>query len=204
MFNPVSTYRIQFHKDFTFRHFEKIIPYIAKLGISTVYASPIFKAVPGSTHGYDGTDPLQINPEIGTLTQLKKISAKLKAKGINWIQDIVPNHLAYHPDNIWLMDLLEKGPKSAFKHYFEQSLDDPKLFKGPIMVPFLGDDVDTVIDNGELIIERIKGGKLMFSYAGNYWPLQEASYPDKKKSLVAVNEDKYLLKTIAAQQHYRL
>lgn len=204
MFNPISTYRIQFHKDFTFRHFEKIIPYIAKLGISTVYASPIFKAVPGSTHGYDGTDPLQINPEIGTLSQLKKISAKLKAKGINWIQDIVPNHLAYHPDNVWLMDLLEKGSKSTYKHYFEQSLDDPKLFKGPIMVPFLGDDVDTVIDNGELIIERIKGGKLMFNYVGNYWPLQEASYQDKKEPLASVNADKDLLKVIAGQQHYRL
>lgn len=203
MFNPVSTYRIQFHKEFTFRHFEKIIPYLVKLGINTVYASPIFKAVPGSMHGYDGTDPLQINPEIGTLEQLKKISVKLKAKGINWIQDIVPNHLAYHPDNSWLMDLLENGPKSAYRHYFEQNLDDPQLFKGPIMIPFLGDDLDTIINNGELSIAKIKS-KLFFNYAGNYWPLQSASYPTKNQSLATLNKDKELLKTIANQQHYRL
>ncbi|AYL98598.1 malto-oligosyltrehalose synthase [Mucilaginibacter celer] len=202
MFNPVSTYRIQFHKDFTFRHFEKIIPYLAKLGISTIYASPIFKAVPGSNHGYDGTDPLQINPEIGTLEQLKKISTKLKAKGIGWIQDIVPNHLAYHPDNTWLMDLLQNGPESAYKHYFEQSLDDAMLFKGPIMVPFLGDDLDAVIDNGELGIVRVKG-KLFFNYADSHWPLQPASYPPKNKTLAVINGDKESLKTITGQQHYR-
>jgi maltooligosyltrehalose synthase len=83
MFNPVSTYRIQFHKDFTFSHLEQIIPYLAKLGVKTLYASPIFNAVPGSNHGYDGVDPLTINPEIGTLDQLKDISKKLKQLGIS-------------------------------------------------------------------------------------------------------------------------
>ena len=33
--NPVSTYRIQFNKDFTFTDFEKIIPYLHELGIKT-------------------------------------------------------------------------------------------------------------------------------------------------------------------------
>ena len=66
MFDPVATYRIQFHKDFTFHDLERIIPYLQKLGIKTIYASPIFTATPGSTHGYDGLDPNTINPEIGT------------------------------------------------------------------------------------------------------------------------------------------
>jgi maltooligosyltrehalose synthase len=69
MYNPVSTYRLQFHKDFTFSDFERIIPYLHQLGINTVYASPIFEATPGSTHGYDTVNPHQINPEIGTLEQ---------------------------------------------------------------------------------------------------------------------------------------
>jgi maltooligosyltrehalose synthase len=112
MFNPVSTYRIQFHKDFTFRHLDEIIPYLVKLGVKTLYASPIFKAVPGSNHGYDNVDPLSINPEIGTLEELKQISEKLNTNGISWLQDIVPNHMAFHHDNAWLMDVLEKGPLS--------------------------------------------------------------------------------------------
>src|SRR4051812_41861908 len=101
MFNPVSTYRIQFHKDFTFNDLEKIIPYLSDLGIKTLYASPIFKAVPGSTHGYDGVNPSVINPEIGTLEELKNISRQLKESGISWLQDIVPNHMAFHQENEW-------------------------------------------------------------------------------------------------------
>jgi malto-oligosyltrehalose synthase/4-alpha-glucanotransferase len=175
MFNPISTYRIQFHKDFTFDDLEKIIPYLAKLGIKTLYASPIFKAVPGSTHGYDNVDPLTINPEIGTLAQLKQISKKLKEKGISWLQDIVPNHMAFHSDNVWLMDLLEKGLLSLYRNYFDQSLADNTLFKGPIMVPFLGNDLDEVIEANELKIDWNQNG-LVFKYGEQAWPLNLRSY----------------------------
>ena len=63
--NPVSTYRIQFNKDFTFKDLEKDHTLLDDLGVKTIYASPVFEATPGSTHGYDGTDPNKINPEIG-------------------------------------------------------------------------------------------------------------------------------------------
>ena len=39
--------------------------YIADLGISHLYLSPIFTAGAGSTHGYDITDPSQIDPVLG-------------------------------------------------------------------------------------------------------------------------------------------
>ncbi len=116
MFDPNSTYRIQFNKDFNFNQFEKVIPYLADLGIRTIYASPIFKAVPGSMHGYDVTDPLSINPEIGTVAELRAISKKLKRLGIGWLQDIVPNHMAFHPENAWLMDVLKNGRDSLDAH----------------------------------------------------------------------------------------
>ena len=80
--NPVSTYRIQFNKDFTLGDLENILPYLEKLGIKTIYASPIFEATPGSTHGYDGTDPNRINPEIGTEDQLIRISNHLRQKNM--------------------------------------------------------------------------------------------------------------------------
>jgi len=60
MHNPVATYRIQFNKDFTFKDLEHIIPYLHQLGVSTIYASPIFEATPGSTHGYDVVNPSRI------------------------------------------------------------------------------------------------------------------------------------------------
>ncbi|RYZ18559.1 MAG: hypothetical protein EOO16_22195, partial [Chitinophagaceae bacterium] len=65
MYNPISTYRIQFHKDFTFADFEQHLDYFIGLGVKTIYASPIFTATPGSTHGYDALNPHEINPEIG-------------------------------------------------------------------------------------------------------------------------------------------
>jgi maltooligosyltrehalose synthase len=70
MYKPTSTYRIQFHKNFNLKSLDHIIPYLVELGIGTLYASPIFEAVPGSTHGYDVVNPLKINPEIGTEAEL--------------------------------------------------------------------------------------------------------------------------------------
>ena len=137
---PTVTYRIQFNKKFTFRQLGGIIPYLSDLGVSAIYASPVFKAVPGSTHGYDGLNPNMINPEIGTLKELEAISNRLKELGISWLQDIVPNHMAFHPANTWLMDVLEKGETSEYSGFFDISTNGEK-----IMVPFLGASLEQVI-----------------------------------------------------------
>lgn len=200
MYNPVSTYRIQFHKGFNFADFEQTIPYLEKLGVKTIYASPIFSSVPGSVHGYDGIDPLKINPEIGNVEQLRAISKKLKTKNIGWLQDIVPNHMAYHHDNTWMMDVLENGRASPYKTFFDDSLTDKLLFKGPIMVPFLGSDLTDAIDNGELTIGLINN-KPVLKYADQLWPLKSSSY----QYIADVNSiSKKQLLQIANDQHYRL
>src|SRR5690348_8044035 len=116
-----STYRFQFHKEFRFEDFERILPYLKKLGVGMVYASPIFESVPGSNHGYDGLDPHRVNPEIGTEEKLLEISGQLKGSGIGWLQDIVPNHMAFDPRNAWICDILEKGPQSLYADYFDLS-----------------------------------------------------------------------------------
>ncbi|RZK75742.1 MAG: 4-alpha-glucanotransferase, partial [Pedobacter sp.] len=136
MFNPESTYRIQFHSGFKFKNLENIIPYLQKLGIKTIYASPIFDAVPGSMHGYDGVNPNTFNPELGTLKDLTRISKKLKSAGMSWIQDIVPNHMGFHHKNEWLMDVLKKGDQSNYYNYFDIISED--LSESPLMAPFLG------------------------------------------------------------------
>ncbi len=119
LYDPACTYRIQFHHGFTLSDLENIVPYLKKLGIQTIYASPVFKAVPGSTHGYNGLSPLEINPEIGTLEQLKSLIETLKKNGIGWLQDIVPNHMAFDTSNEWLADVLEKGQASSYAPYFD-------------------------------------------------------------------------------------
>ncbi|MFL5809043.1 MAG: malto-oligosyltrehalose synthase, partial [Flavisolibacter sp.] len=176
MTNPISTYRFQFNNSFRFEDFEKIISYMQQLGVGTIYASPIFEAVQGSTHGYDGINPCRINPEIGTLEQLKAISQQLKASSISWLQDIVPNHMAFHSKNEWLMDVLEKGPQSQFGSFFDITWSDPS-YKGRLMVPFLGATLDEVIANSELKIDY-RDQRLVFKYYDATYPLQPLSYVD--------------------------
>ncbi len=85
MYNPISTYRLQFHKQFGFKEAEKLLAYFEKLGVGTIYASPILEATPGSMHGYDGINPQNINPEIGTKEELEGLCEKLKQKQIGKI-----------------------------------------------------------------------------------------------------------------------
>ncbi|MBA9079553.1 malto-oligosyltrehalose synthase [Rufibacter quisquiliarum] len=176
MHNPVATYRLQFHKEFTFEAFERIIPYLQKLGVSTIYASPIFAATPGSTHGYDGTNPHRINPEIGTEEQLKTLAGSLKEQGISWLQDIVPNHMAFHPNNPFLMDVLEKGPLSLYHQFFDINWTS-SLYQGRVMVPFLGSKLEEVIQNKELQVafDAVQQ-RLVLKYYDSAYPLNPKSY----------------------------
>ncbi|WP_080055153.1 malto-oligosyltrehalose synthase [Spirosoma aerolatum] len=174
MRNPISTYRIQFHKDFTFTDFERIIPYLDKLGIKTIYASPIFEAVPGSVHGYDGVNPQRINPEIGTDEQLRYIHQLLAQRSIDWLQDIVPNHMAFHPANGWLMDVLEKGPLSIYGTFFDIDWTSPH-HHGRLMVPFLGEPLDEVLQKGELTV-AYQNQRFVLTYFDTAYPIHLRSY----------------------------
>lgn len=203
MFNPLSTYRLQFHKGFTFKDCREIIPYLQSLGIKTVYAAPVFEATPGSSHGYDVVNPHRINPEIGTIEEFKKLCRDLKQLGIGWIQDIVPNHMAYHSNNPWIMDVLEKGKLSVYADFFDINWDQGKL-----MVPFLGASVDEVIQNGEVKVDYQKN-MFVFQYYDSFYPLNPSSYvtvletevniPEKLKGLLSQikniikSEDKQIL-----------
>ncbi|GAB3891780.1 hypothetical protein GCM10028825_30640 [Spirosoma agri] len=174
MTNPIATYRIQFHKEFTFSHFEQIIPYLDKLGIKTVYASPIFEAVAGSQHGYDVVNPQLINPEIGTQAQLTRIHQQLAERGIGWLQDIVPNHMAFDPANTWLMDVLEKGQRSIYSCFFDIDWTSP-VHHGRLMVPFLGNSLEAVLQKGELAVAW-QDNRLVLAYYDSAYPLRLNSY----------------------------
>ncbi|MEN0053946.1 MAG: malto-oligosyltrehalose synthase [Mucilaginibacter sp.] len=174
MHNPVGTYRLQFNKDFTFKHLKRIIPYLKRLGVSTVYASPIFEATPGSTHGYDVVNPLSINPEIGTLEELESISQILKKNNISWLQDIVPNHMAFHQNNLWLMDVLEKGQRSEFAEFFDIIWSAP-VYNGRLMVPFLGLSFEEALNEGQIKI-TFRDNQFLFTYADQNYPLNLQAY----------------------------
>ncbi|MDQ3044011.1 MAG: alpha-amylase family glycosyl hydrolase, partial [Chloroflexota bacterium] len=110
---PRATYRLQFHAGFTFNDARKIVPYLAGLGISDLYASPYFQANPGSTHGYDVTDYTTLNPEIGTQADYDALIETLHAHAMGQLLDFVPNHMGIgQGGNLWWLDVLENGPSS--------------------------------------------------------------------------------------------
>jgi (1->4)-alpha-D-glucan 1-alpha-D-glucosylmutase len=106
---PASTYRIQFNPSFGFNNARKTLRYLADLGVSHIYASPIFRAKSGSEHGYDLVDPNQINPELGSWDDFERLLDEARNNGLSWIQDFVPNHMAFDYQNEFLRDVLENG-----------------------------------------------------------------------------------------------
>lgn len=201
MYNPISTYRIQFHKGFSFKDLEQILEYLSKLGIRTIYASPIVAATSGSMHGYDGINPEKINPEIGSEEELKRIVAFLKANDMGWVQDIVPNHMAYDMANKWLWDVLEKGKGSEYASFFDIDWNNDDAGH-KLMVPFLGEPVDELARKGEIKVVSLADRMVLQCYQVNY-PLSERSLALIKDTKI-VNEDPDLLTQILALQHYRL
>lgn len=174
---PSSTYRIQFHKGFTLQDLQRILDYLHTLGVDTVYASPIMQATPGSMHGYDVTDPHQINAELGNQDDLRAIIKELRKKNMYWLQDIVPNHMAFHPLNYRLMDVLERGEQSPYYRYFDIDWDHwhPEL-KGKVMVPFLGDTLAKCLREGQIKIGFTQEGFTVNCFDTPY-PLSLSAYP---------------------------
>ncbi|WP_186774419.1 malto-oligosyltrehalose synthase [Chitinophaga pinensis] len=173
---PSSTYRLQLHGGFTFTDLKDILDYLDKLGISTVYASPIFTAAPGSMHGYDVTDPHMINPAIGTIEQLREIKKILQQRDMNWLQDIVPNHMAFHLSNHRLYDVMERGPLSPYYKYFDIDWQHPSPdLAGKLMTPFLGKSLEACIEAGEIKLVYTDK-ELEITYFEQTFPLSISAY----------------------------
>ena len=173
---PTATYRLQLHHQFRLKEVRQILDYLQQLGIDTVYASPIFAAVPGSLHGYDVTNPHIINPEIGSDSQFREIIDQLSARKMRWLQDIVPNHMAFDSRNEWLMDVLERGEFSEYANFFDINWKHPdEAIAGKLMVPFLGDELETCLQKKEIQLQLNDEG-LSLSYFETSWPLSVSAY----------------------------
>ncbi|MFC1893044.1 malto-oligosyltrehalose synthase [Chloroflexota bacterium] len=116
---PVATYRLQFNRQFRFENARDLVPYLHRLGICDLYASPVFKARPGSSHGYDITDPTCLNPELGTESDFETLVQELRSHEMGLLLDIVPNHMAVSAENSWWVDVLKNGISSPHAAYFD-------------------------------------------------------------------------------------
>ncbi|QIW25344.1 malto-oligosyltrehalose synthase [Sulfolobus sp. S-194] len=152
----LSTYRLQPMKFYEIRN---NLDYFIELGITHLYLSPVLKARPGSTHGYDVADYNVINDELGGEDEYRKLIDEAKSKGLGIIQDIVPNHMAVHHTNWRLMDVLKKGKNSKYYNYFDFYEEEEK-----IRIPILGDkNFKITYINNEPYLD----------YHGNLFPINE-------------------------------
>src|SRR5215469_1631736 len=116
---PIATYRLQFNATFRFVDAIPVLDYLRDLGISHIYASPILGSRRGSGHGYDVTDPTNIDSDLGGEEGFAAFQAALEERGMGLLLDIVPNHMAAGKENRWWMDVLENGPDSTYASYFD-------------------------------------------------------------------------------------
>lgn len=175
---PRATYRLQFHKGFTFEDAVKIVPYLAKLGISHVYSSPIQTAAPGSTHGYDIVDHSTINPELGGEDGFRRLSETLKEHGLKLVLDIVPNHMGVGgKDNGWWLSVLEWGRLSPAAKAFDIDWERPGA-DGKLIVPSLSGLYGDVLEKGELQLKfDPKEGSVSVWHWEHRFPICPATYP---------------------------
>jgi len=174
---PVSTYRLQFNSRFGFSDARDIVAYLAALGISDIYASPYFKAHEGSLHGYDILDQNSLNPEVGTEDEYDEMIVELKQRHMGQILDIVPNHMCIEGQgNAYWMDVLENGPSSTYASFFDIDWHPVKQeLENKVLIPILGDQYGTVLENGELHLS-FEEGSFFVCYYEHKLPIVPKTY----------------------------
>lgn len=169
---PNATYRLQFRNGMDFAKAVELIPHLVRLGISHLYASPIFAAVSGSTHGYDIVDFNEIDPALGGREGFLRLVRQLKAKELGIVIDIVPNHMAASLENKWWHSVIESGRSSAFASHFDVD------WQFPLTLPFLGQSFEEELAAGSirLALDRTRNC-LALRYYDALYPLNPATYP---------------------------
>ena len=177
---PRATYRVQLNGEFGFDRTAAIADYIARLGVSHLYASPYMKARPGSSHGYDIVNHNELNPEVGDQNDFRDLVEALKRNKLGQILDFVPNHMGVGgSDNEWWLNVLEWGPDSPYAGYFDIEWEsDYRYLQGKVLVPFLGDQYGAVLVSGglELRFDPETGSFAVWAYDSHKLPVRPQDY----------------------------
>ncbi|GMA20808.1 malto-oligosyltrehalose synthase [Arsenicicoccus piscis] len=189
---PVTaTYRLQMHHEFTFADAARRVPYLAALGVSHLYLSPILKAVPGSQHGYDVVDHNEINPELGGRAGFEALASVAHEHGLGIVVDVVPNHMALvapESANRPLWAVLKEGRDAPTAHWFDI---DWKSGGGRIGLPILGDTLVETLQAGEITFDELADGEPVLRYHEHVFP-------------IAVGTEAPTVEAVLARQHYQL
>jgi (1->4)-alpha-D-glucan 1-alpha-D-glucosylmutase len=177
--SPRATYRLQLSREFTLADAAAIVPYLARLGISHLYCSPLLTARAGSGHGYDVVDHEAINPELGGMPALRALADALRSHGLGLLLDIVPNHMGIGgADNRLWLDVLEWGRASPYATWFDIDWEAGDDGRGKILLPCLGDPYGVALANGQVAL-RFDPAEATISawYFEHRLPIAPRDYP---------------------------
>jgi len=191
---PTSTYRLQVHAGFGFDAAAEHVAYLAALGVSHLYLSPVLQAAPGSMHGYDVLDHTRISEEAGGREALQRLVTACRGAGLGIVVDVVPNHMTVPEPthlNAPFWSLLRDGRRSPYAGWF----DVDWVAEGErILMPVLGGTVEQAIERGDVTLAD-DGGP-----TGHEWVLRH--YGDELP--VAPGTQTLPLRELVDAQAYRL
>ncbi|MYN13021.1 malto-oligosyltrehalose synthase [Pusillimonas sp. TS35] len=211
-----ATVRLQLNQAFTFDQARERLGYFDALGISHLYLSPIAQARPGSPHGYDVVDHARINPELGGQEAFMRLAQACRDREMGIVLDIVPNHMATHPDNAWWWDVLKHGRDSAYARWFDIDWEPPsRQLRGKVLAPFLSQPYGRSMAAGQiqLVFDR-DIGEYFIRAAGMRFPLAPGSLEDDDTGLApdllarryeaTTHDGRRRLRQLLDRQHYLL
>ena len=158
MARVLATYRLQLHAGFGLAAARRVVPYLARLGVSHVYSSPLLRARPGSTHGYDVVDFTTVDPALGGESAFAALVGALRGRDMGIVLDIVPNHMAVSDRNPFWNDVLEHGRSSRYASWFDIDWEAGEgRTRGRVLLPVLGDWYESVLASGDLRLTYANG-----------------------------------------------
>lgn len=205
---PRATYRLQLHAGFTFADATALVPYLAALGISHLYLSPILRAGPGSLHGYDVLDHSTISPALGGESGFDTLVSVARERGLGIVLDVVPNHMSILYGNSWWWDVLMHGRQSRYAPAFDIGWDGPEAkLHDQVLLPVLREQYGRAVDRGAISVVA-QDGQLEVRYGDHRFPASPASAAalgtTDDDALGRLNSDPDALHTFLEAQHYRL
>lgn len=183
-----ATYRLQLRGGVDLRRARSLADYLARLGVSHLYLSPVLRARRGSAHGYDTVDPRVLDPALGSERDLRALARDLEARGLGILLDIVPNHMAADPESPAFDDVLRAGPRSPFAAWFDVAWEDARGRRRPLLLPVLGRPLPECLAQGELWLVR-EEGELRVRYYERSFPLAKATLPPDLREALARRDD---------------
>jgi (1->4)-alpha-D-glucan 1-alpha-D-glucosylmutase len=186
---PAATYRLQVHAGFRLEDAADVAGYLADLGVTHAYSSPLLRSAEGSNHGYDTVDHAHIDEARGGQAGFDRFVAALHQHGLGLVLDLVPNHMGVADAAAapWWWDVLQHGRDSAHAAAFDI---DWEFGGGKVRIPVLGsaDDVDKLEVVGG---EGGDGTALELRYYDNRFPIAPGTGDGSPRE-------------VHARQHYEL